>query len=95
MSKYIPPKLQGHKVIYKGRRFWIFEVSEEHGFEDCEEFCTLVIYDKFIEAPVGFGDKETLVCKIPVGPYEVDARGSSPRELARQAAATLLSNEKY
>ena len=43
---YIYPDLNGHKVLYKGKRFWIFEISKEFPFRGYEEFCDVIVYDK-------------------------------------------------
>ena len=33
VQKYTPPQLSGHKVAYKGKRYWVIEIDEAHPFE--------------------------------------------------------------
>jgi len=46
MTKYEPPALDGHKVAFKGRRFWVIEVEEGRDF-DCigKDTADLAVYD--------------------------------------------------
>lgn len=44
MTRYTPPTLTDHKVLYKGKRFWVFEANSDHPFEWVED--GLVIWDK-------------------------------------------------
>lgn len=57
MSWYTSPKLDGHTVIYKGRRFWVFEISGLHPFFGHEAHCDVIVYDKLHNCPIGFCDK--------------------------------------
>ncbi len=43
---YTKPELNGHQVLYAGRRYYVFEVSNNYPYEDCETHCDLVIFDK-------------------------------------------------
>ena len=47
--KYTPPSLNGNKVIYKGKRYWIFETNENDfgGFDN--SYCDLIFYDKLYD----------------------------------------------
>jgi len=33
MPIYIPPELSGHKVAYRGRRYYVIEIDENHPFK--------------------------------------------------------------
>ena len=46
---YTPPNLKGNKVIYKGKRYWIFETNENdfEGFD--KDYCDLIFYDKLYD----------------------------------------------
>ena len=82
-SDYIYPDLKGHKVIYKGKRFWIFEISKEFPFQGYEEFCDVIVYDKKDGAEMA-GAKKTSTGFIGslIGPREsIEVSGSSPIEL--------------
>ena len=43
--KYLKPKLNGHKILYKTHKFCLFEVDEEHPYEGYEERCQIVLFD--------------------------------------------------
>ena len=46
MQKYTPPQLSGHKVAYKGKRYWVIEIDEAHPFEGVDAgSAAFVIYD--------------------------------------------------
>ena len=46
VQKYTPPQLSGHKVAYKGKRYWVIEIDEAHPFEGINAgFAAFVIYD--------------------------------------------------
>ena len=82
-SDYIYPDLNGHKVLYKGKRFWIFEISKEFPFRGYEEFCDVIVYDKKDGAEMA-GAKKTTSGFIGslIGPREsIEVSGSSPIEL--------------
>ena len=52
-NHYKSPALDGHKILYKGKRFWIFEISMKYpfqGYEGVED--RVIIYDKVYGAPV-------------------------------------------
>jgi hypothetical protein len=53
LNQYTLPKLEGHNVLYKGKRFWIFEISlifPFGGYENNRE--QVIVYDKVYGAPV-------------------------------------------
>ena len=49
VSRYTTPELNGHNVVYKGKRYWVIEVTEELPLEwvtaDQSDYA---IYDKSI-----------------------------------------------
>ncbi len=45
MPTYSFPTLNGHKVLYKGRRYLAFSVSKSYPFEDFESMASFVIWD--------------------------------------------------
>ena len=50
-SAYKPPAVGDNKVVYKGKRYWVIELTgkdEIDGFGS--DFCQFVMYDKFYEA---------------------------------------------
>ena len=51
MSAYKPPKVGDNKVIYKGKRYWVIELTgkdQVDGFGP--DFCQFVMYDKLYQA---------------------------------------------
>jgi hypothetical protein len=41
------PKLNGHKVAYRGRRYWVIEIDDDHPFEYFDaSHGEFVIYDR-------------------------------------------------
>jgi len=46
MSMYKPPDLDGHKVAFKGTRFWVIEIEDGRDF-DCisKDMADLAVYD--------------------------------------------------
>ena len=61
---YNPPKLDGHKIIYKGKRFWIFEISKRYPFYGLEISFDVLIFDKTtgpgIEGVIGCARKNSM-----------------------------------
>lgn len=63
MVTYAAPRLDGHKILYKSRRYWIFEIDEdhpytEHPYEGFEKYYEVVVYDKFEHCPAAFCSKD-------------------------------------
>ena len=56
---YIYPELNGHKVLYKGKRFWVFEISSEFPFEGREEYFDVIVYDKYLGGAMAGAKKNT------------------------------------
>ena len=55
MSNYTFPDLSNHKIIYKGRRYIAFEVSQIKPFESMEDNAAFVIWDGEYDAAVSYG----------------------------------------
>jgi hypothetical protein len=46
MPGYQPPDLDGHKVVFKGRRFWVIDLEEGRTFDYRDkELADFAIYD--------------------------------------------------
>jgi hypothetical protein len=97
-ARYTPPELDGHNIIYKGKRFWIFEINEKYPFHGLEKDYDTVVFDK------AFGNWP-LACarKTPKG-YEgslaftqdrVEISGDSPEELLRSTIQACRVYEKH
>jgi hypothetical protein len=55
MSVYTFPNLSNHKIIYKGRRYIAFEVSQSNPFESMEDHADFVVWDGEYDAAVSYG----------------------------------------
>jgi hypothetical protein len=55
MSIYTFPNLSNHKIIYKGRRYIAFEVSQTNPFESMEDDADFVVWDGEYDAAVSYG----------------------------------------
>ena len=55
MTVYKQPKLNGHKILYKGRRFIAFEISDKFPFETFEEKYKFAIFDGLYDATLAVG----------------------------------------
>jgi hypothetical protein len=85
MSKYTPPKLNGHKILYKGKRYWVFEIDKDHPFENMEDVCSIIVYDKFcdgIASYCNYRDDGTIIGDIPYSQQSIDIEGKDGREIA-------------
>jgi hypothetical protein len=55
MTAYKQPKLNGHKILYKGRRFIAFEISKQFPFESFEDSYQFAIFDGLYDATLAVG----------------------------------------
>jgi len=95
-SKYIYPDLNGHKVLYKGKRFWVFEISSEFPFNGMEKFCQVIVYDKEFGAEIASAIKNSNgYSGSLIGPQnDVEVSGRSPTELVDSAIYAFRNYEK-
>jgi hypothetical protein len=83
-SAYTLPKLTSHKVPYKGRRYWVFEVNKEHPYDTYEDCCDTIVYDKFFGIEVAFANKQkdgSYKADIPYGQQSIDITAVDPKDL--------------
>ena len=55
MTAYKQPKLAGHKILYKGRRFIAFEINKQFPFESFEDRFQFAIFDGLYDATLAVG----------------------------------------
>ena len=55
MSNYTFPDLNNHKIIYKGRRYIAFEVSQSNPFESMDDVADFVVWDGDCNVAVSYG----------------------------------------
>lgn len=80
--KYTPPTLSGHTVLYKSRRYWIFEIDKDHPYESFEEHYEVIVYDKLECLPAAFCHKD-LTGDLNLGTFQdnMTVAGSDYRSL--------------
>ncbi len=87
MPRYTLPNLEGHKVAYRGRRFWVIEVDEQHPFDWVKtNLGRYAIYDmaggmtiaSASEAPGG-----RYICTYPLGQGELHCHANTVSEMGR------------
>ena len=95
-SKYIYPDLKGHNVLYKGKRFWVFEISPEFPYEGYEDFCQVIVYDKECGAEIASAVKNSNgYSGSLIGPQNgVEVSGKSPTELVDSTIYAFRNYEK-
>ena len=96
-SKYTYPDLSGHKILYKGKRFWVFEISSEFPFKGMEEFCQIIVYDKEYGCEIaGAASSANGYYGSLIGPQDsVEVSGSSPVELLDSVIRAMRNYEKH
>ena len=51
--RYKTPNLEGNRIAYKGRRFWVIELTEGRSFQlVAPEFADIVVYDRLNDCPI-------------------------------------------
>jgi len=98
LSRYTLPKLDGHKILYKGKRFWIFEINEKYPFQGYESVREqVIVYDKVYGAVVSCAKKTAqgfegiLTCAMD----RVEVAGSSLQELLETSIKSMRWYEKH
>jgi hypothetical protein len=95
---YSKPNLNGHKVLYKGRRFWVFKVSEELPFRGSEKIDEIVVYDGFYDVVVCYchinknGEYEGL---FPYGQQDLRVSGITVRDIVDDVTKTIRWSERH
>ena len=97
VSRYTPPELSGHKILFKGKRFWIFEISKEYPFEDFEVSCEIVLFDKVAAAPIAFARRalDGFEVALSFTMDHVEVNGATPQELLANAIEMTRRYERH
>jgi hypothetical protein len=98
-QRYQPPELNGHKVAYKGMRFWVIEIEEDRPFEWLsKDIADYAIYDKreqdilacaLRDQPDGF------ICTVSLGQITHEKHVDDIRELGVFANREILPMMKW
>lgn len=96
-STYIYPDLKGHKVLYKGKRFWMFEISSEFPYKGYEEFSQVIVYDKNQGSEIAGAKNNTKgYSGSLIGPQEsVKVSGESTVDFLDSVIHALRNYEKH
>lgn len=97
-SRYKKPILNGHKVLYKGRRYWVFEVSKEFPFHGCEDIDKIVVYDGVYNNEIAWchvDEKGEYIGGVPCGQHLLGVSGKNVRELVDDVCKTLRFVESF
>lgn len=84
---YTPPNLVNHKVIYKGKRYWVFEVNSENPYEDAEKFSSLLVFDKLYGAVAAFCNRisdSEYEGEIPIGQNSIEIKAKNIKDLVAE-----------
>ena len=92
--KYITPDLEGNRLAYRGRRYWLVELADGALFQcvDKEE-ADYVVFDRLDDAPIA------RVTRMPDGTIEIStimgfaSDYSVTLEEAVKVAASLIDEE--
>ena len=92
--KYITPDIEGNRLAYRGRRYWLVELADGASFQcvDKEE-ADYVVFDRLDDAPIA------RVTRMPDGTLEVAtimvfaSAHSGTLEEAVKVAASLIDEE--
>jgi hypothetical protein len=85
--KYTEPELTNHKILYKGKRYWVFEVNKENPFQNMENVCSILVYDKFcdgIACYCKYKDNGSIEGNIPYSQASIHVEGKDGRDIAIQ-----------
>ena len=83
-SAYTTPKLNNHNVIYKGKRYWVFEISKDHPYGTFEDCCDTIVYDKSFGTEAAFAIRQkdgTYKGDIPYGQQSIDFTAADAKDL--------------
>lgn len=89
--EYIRPALDGHKVLYKGRRYWVFSVNQDFPFEGEEEYYDMVFWDGLLGVPITggkIGEDGVIRGSIQYGQGGIDVAGPSIKDFVEDVKAT-------
>lgn len=96
-SNYTYPEIKDHKVVYKGKRFWIFEISAEFPYEGKQDFFDVIVYDKSYGIDIA-GVRKTSDGYVGelIGPMDhVDVSGKLPIDLLESVINAMRMYERH
>lgn len=96
-SNYFYPKISEDKILYKGKRFWIFEISLEFPYQGYEKYCEVIVYDKKNGAEMAGAKKGAngYIGSLIGTMDSISVSGKSPIELLESVINKWRSYEKH
>ena len=97
-SRYTKPILNGHNILYKGRRFWVFEVSKKFPFRGSEKIDEIVVYDGFYDVDICWchkNEKGEYQGWVPYGQEDLNVSGKTIRDLIEDVKKTIKWSERH
>ena len=85
--KYFLPELNDHLVLYKGKRYWVFEIDDEHPFENYEKDCSIIVFDKLCGGVAAWVDElpdSTYKGYMPYSQQSIDIYGDTIKEIVHE-----------
>jgi hypothetical protein len=85
--RYTKPVLHGHKVLYKGKRYWAFEISNQYPYETYEDSCSIIVFDKLyggIAAWVTQLSNNSYRGDMPYSQQCIDISGNTVKEIVNE-----------
>ncbi len=96
-SNYTYPEIKDHKILYKGKRFWIFEISSAFPYKGEQQRFDVIVYDKHYGADIA-GVRKTANGYVGslIGTMDsVSASGKSPIELLENVINAMRDYERH
>lgn len=93
-SMYEKPILDGHDVLYKGKRYWVFKIDKNHPFQNYENDCSILIFDKYcgaVAAWCNLDENGIFRGYIEYGQGSIDIQGETPKTLVQ----CLIKNSNF
>ena len=90
--RYTKPTLNGHNILYKGRRFWVFEVSKKFPFFGSEELDKIVVFDGIYNRDICWchkNEKGEFEGSVPYGQHTLSVFGETVKELVNDVSRTV------
>jgi hypothetical protein len=89
---YTPPVLVGHNVLYKGKRYWVIQIDNDHPFENYENDCSYVVFDKECGCVISWCemmDDGSFKGYIQYGQGSIEVEGKTPKELVQSVVKSF------
>lgn len=90
---YTRPVLVGHNVPYKGKRYWVIQIDKDHPFENYENDCSYIVFDKSYGGCViswcERDDEGSFKGYIQYGQGSIDVEGKTPKELVQSVVKSF------